>query len=702
MRMTDPARRAQLWPIPGTPSKTRGDNEVWCLGTHVQNFETLAHNIGLDSVPEGDGERSREPSASAARLSLDLPKGDLMGQTLTPRSGSSTIGSRLKELPPRGSSWYKTTAHHRRPRATILTDPGDNIMRTGIVSMILSWAVVAAGTPARGDEPIKKKPATAIASHPFLAEGRDGMVVGLTSRRAVHAGLEILKRGGGAADAAMATALTQIVEAAGSYISFAGILSMVYFDAESHSYHYLNAGYNTPSGETDPASIPAMDPITGTGTASGRTALVPGFMAGVQAARDRFGKLSMAQIVAPAIALAEDGFEVDLQLAWTIDYRRDVLSRLPETKRVFTRADGEFYRSGDRFRQPQLAATLRLVSERGAGVMYTGDWAREFVDAVRREGGKINLRDLETYRVIWETPIETTFRDVRVVAPGFSSSGGVDTVEALNLLELADLRPHGPPSRSSESLFRLIQITKNQLLFEDPDRAARRFPGRDLSPQARVTKDHARWLSERLKSGEPPFAPRPVQARPGHSSGVVAADRWGNVAAMTHSINTVLWGNTGIFVGGVSIPDSAAFQQDAIKRAGPGHRLPDPMNPLIVARDGRPVLASTAIGGGLHQRNIQVLASIFEFGQDAQAAVDSPAFLSPDWSGSTSVAQVPAGAFDTKILGGVRALGQDVKELKPEKAAIFVGYWTGIAIEPKAARLRGAGTADLPSYAAGY
>ena len=430
-------------------------------------------------------------------------------------------------------------------------------------------------------------------------------------------------------------------------------------------------------------------------------------MAGVQAARDRFGKLPMARILAPAIALAEDGFEVDPLLAWFIQYRRDVLARLPETKRLFTKEDGAFYARGDRFRQPELAATLRRVADQSASVMYTGDWAHHFVDAVRRDGGKITLRDLESYRVTWEAPIETTYRGARVVVPGYSSLGGVDTVESLNLLELANLGRLGPPSRSPESLFWLIQITKNQVFFEAPELMAKRYPGRDFSPQARVTKEHARWLWEQMQRGELPFTKKPsgtsaAKGRPAHSSGVVAVDRWGNVAAVTHSINTVVWGNTGIFVGGMSIPDSASFQQEAIKRAGPGHRLPEPMTPLIVARDGRPVLASTAIGGGLHQRNIQVLAGILEFGSSAQAAVDAPAFLSPDWTGSSSVAQVPEGSFDAKVLLGVKALGQEVKQLDLPKRAMFIGYWAGIEIDPQSGPLRGAGTAEQPSYAEGY
>src|SRR6185437_1040554 len=101
----------------------------------------------------------------------------------------------------------------------------------------------------------------------------------------------------------------------------------------------LNAGFNTPIGETDPLSIPAIDPLTGGGSPSGRTALVPGFMAGVQAAHGRFGTLPWAQVVEPAAALAEDGFEVDPHLAGSIAYRKGVLGRLPATRRVFTRED---------------------------------------------------------------------------------------------------------------------------------------------------------------------------------------------------------------------------------------------------------------------------------------------------------------------------------------------------------------------------
>jgi gamma-glutamyltranspeptidase/glutathione hydrolase len=292
---------------------------------------------------------------------------------------------------------------------------------------------------------------------------------------------------------------------------------------------------------------------------SGRSVLVPGFMAGAQGACSRFGKLSRAQVVEPAITLAVDGFEIDPHRAGSIEFRKRVLSRLPATQRVFARGDGALCRRGDRFREPELVETLRRAAARGAGEIYTGEWARRLVDAVRREGGKIALRDLESYRVTWEAPIETTYAGARVVVPGLSSLGAVGTVEALNLLELAGVGRSGSSLRSPESLFRLMQITSTQVLGYAPEEAAKRYAGQHFSPRARVKKEQARWLWERMWEGEWLHAARSAGGS-GHSSGVVAVDRWGTVAAVTHSISTAVWGKTGIFVGGVSISDSASFQ----------------------------------------------------------------------------------------------------------------------------------------------
>src|SRR5262249_37519229 len=114
-----------------------------------------------------------------------------------------------------------------------------------------------------------------------------------------------------------------------------------------------------------------------------------------------------------------------------------------------------------------------------------------------------------------------------------------------------------------------------------------------------------------------------------HSDAVVAVDERGNLAALCHSINTTWWGSTGIFVDGVSIPDSASFQQVEIAQAGPGNRLPDVMNPVMVTKDGQPKLASACIGASLHETTIQHLVSVLDFGMAPHEAVDAPVFLNP-------------------------------------------------------------------------
>ncbi|MGH7968773.1 MAG: gamma-glutamyltransferase, partial [Limisphaerales bacterium] len=236
---------------------------------------------------------------------------------------------------------------------------------------------------------------------PVNAEGTNGLIAATTAGKATEAGLQVLRKGGSAADAAIATALCEVVHAGGSYVSFAGPMMMVYYDASSGKVFYLDAQYATPLEEKDPKSIPSK---------GGRTALVPGFMAGMQAAHDRFGKLPFKQLFEPAIALADKGEVVGPVMEWWINSKKSVLSRYPETKRIFTRPDGKFLVKGDLFRQAELAQTLRRASAQGASYMYTGEWGQKFAAVVQRAGGKLSLDDMKRYHAIWEEPLRTSYR----------------------------------------------------------------------------------------------------------------------------------------------------------------------------------------------------------------------------------------------------------------------------------------------------
>jgi len=511
------------------------------------------------------------------------------------------------------------------------------------------------------------------------------MIAATTGGRAVEAGLEILKEGGSALDAALATALCEIVHAGGSYVSFGGVMMLLYYDAESGQVHYLDAQYNVPLQEKNAGSIPKK---------GGRTALVPGFFAGVQAAHDRFGKVPLKRIFEPSIAMAEKGEVVSPVMAWWIDHKKSVLSRLPETKKIFTRPDGKFYVEGDLFRQPELATTLKKVATLGASHIYEGEWTRKFVDVIRKNGGAITLEDMKKYRAVWEKPLRTTFRDYEVYAPGLTAWGGVSMIEGLHLLELADLKEHGHYTTSPRSLFWLMEISECQRLTWTP----LNFAQLDISPKSRATKETSAAIWQQMRNGKWPWLPEALRKAAGsHSDGLIVVDQKGNMAIINHTINTELWGNTGIFVDGISIPDSAAFQPRDVAKAGPGNRLGIGMSPLIFLRDGKAALGSAAVGGGLHAKTLQVLVNILEFGMDPQTAVDTPAFVG--WN----VGAVENDTFDPKVLAGLGEFGvKKVKPVSPQEASRSRGYWVGIQIDPKSRQLKGGVSRGLESDVKGY
>ncbi|EQD48303.1 Gamma-glutamyltranspeptidase, partial [mine drainage metagenome] len=165
--------------------------------------------------------------------------------------------------------------------------------------------------------------------------------------------------------------------------------------------------------------------------------------------------------------------------------------------------------------------------------------------------------------------------------------------------------------------------------------------------------------------------------------------QWGNMAAVVHSINTVSWGSTGIFVEGISIPDSASFQQHAVAAAGPGRRLPDPTNPGLVLRNGKPVMAFGSIGAGLHIRTIGSLIAVLDFGLTPQQAINEPSIGCFEMGG---IGRLTVGAkeFPPEFLKAVHDLGQDVVESDPLR-----GYWIGIQIDPVTRELHGGAIREL-------
>ena len=210
---------------------------------------------------------------------------------------------------------------------------------------------------------------------PASVQGHAVLVSATASPVAVHAGMEALRQGGTAADAAATVALTQVVQRLGSDISYAGVLKLVYFDAKTGKVSSLDGSWGSYAEEVDPKSIPDTDlsavsglpPPSGVGVgALGRQTLVPGFMAGIEAMHSRFGRLPFADLFQPAIWYADNGVMISPALGAYFQQRQSALRRTADGRRFASMPDGSLPKMGDLYKQPDLARTLRAVASQGA------------------------------------------------------------------------------------------------------------------------------------------------------------------------------------------------------------------------------------------------------------------------------------------------------------------------------------------------
>jgi gamma-glutamyltranspeptidase/glutathione hydrolase len=178
-----------------------------------------------------------------------------------------------------------------------------------------------------------------------------------------------------------------------------------------------------------------------------------------------------------------------------------------------------------------------------------------------------------------------------------------------------------------------------------------------------------------------------------HTAGIIAVDAAGDMAVVLHSINSSLYGDTGLFVGGISIPDAAAFQQDLVQRVGPGQRVPEWDTPTIVLRDGKPYLGSTTIGGGYHEVNIQNLMNVLAFDMDPAEAAVQPR-IRKKWPTFNPLRQPYGGPgeYSLEILEAVRDMGMDIEPTPMGAPASFGGAWVGVRIDPESGVLQGGRT----------
>jgi gamma-glutamyltranspeptidase/glutathione hydrolase len=376
-------------------------------------------------------------------------------------------------------------------------------------------------------------------------------------------------------------------------------------------------------------------------------------------------------------------------LARWINYRKEILSRLPETKAVFITDDGEFYAEGDLFTQRAVAQTLRTVAREGADSMYRGAWAQSFVETVRADGGKMTMDDLANYQVSWTEPLHIKYRghDVYSIPHAYALAG------ALGLLEVGRVAELGHYGESPESLFWMLKIMRTVRF--DPERGhliggARPSDWLDNSAAVEV------W--ERLQSEAPLAASASTTKSPGHSSSIVAIDSERNVAAIVHSINTSLWGESGLVIDGVSIPDAATFQQALINDTGPGKRLPTQTEPVIVLKNGEPLLATAAIGTAIDYDTVRYLFSSLDFNMDPRESLDAPGVL----AAIDERDRVTEGEYSEELIAKVAELGLELEVAEPRMARRFRGSGVMLAVAADTGEVSGSASAALNGGALAY
>lgn len=533
------------------------------------------------------------------------------------------------------------------------------------------------------------------------AVGNKGAVTNTFHAAASRAGLQALQQGGSSVDAALTTAMTQVTLNAGSVTSFFGIMNMVHYDAATGEIVSMDATWNTVLGETNPMTIPgnpAGADLFRQREVSGRSAMIGGFMKGVDAAHKRYGKLPFEQLFQPSIYLAENGFELNERTADYFKRRDQNLRRLEETKKTLIKADGSGYEEGDLFKQPALAQTLNSVVAEGVDYMYTGDWAQKFINAVQVDGGKITMEDLKAYEVIWSDPIRAKYGEFEVATAGYPASGSTNLIEALNLSFAAglDQLPHW--SRNGEALNKISEITNAYMLSYIPQATREMiYAGINMSDSSRRLMSISEAVWERMKLGAKMISSGPKG--PKHSDTVVAIDQWGNMTAIVHSINCVVWGNEAIVVDGVSISDAASFQQAQIAAAGPGNRLPSVIELGIISKQGKPIIPFASMSTGLHQQTVQSVFNIIGHDMTLDEAVNSPSIFLPTYDytnplASNYTARVMVDAFPDSVLDNSNLSYQEIPASERRYAQ---GLWIGIYRDPETGKL----TAVSPPYATG-
>ena len=523
---------------------------------------------------------------------------------------------------------------------------------------------------------------------------------------ASQAGIDIMKRGGNAVDAAVAVGLAlAVTHPEAGNLGGGGFMVIRFPDGKATAIDYRETA---PAAATRDMYLDAAGSVVPDRSLVGPLASgVPGSVAGLAYAHRKYGTLSWREVVAPAIALAKDGFLVRPALARSLEAGQSLLQRFPESRRIFLK-DGHLWRAGDRFSQPDLARTLSQVAADGPDAFYRGPIADLIVAEMQRSGGLITKADLAAYRPIERSPILGTYRGYEVVSMPPASSGGIALVQALNVLEAWPLRDYG---HNSSKTIHLVAETARRV-YADRSEWLGDPAFFDVPTDALTSKRYAAHLRESIRTDRAtpssevsPGRPQPYES--GETTHYSVMDAAGLAVATTTTINGG-YGNgqtvTGAgfllnnemddFSAKPGVPNMFGVTGGKANEIAPGKRMLSSMTPTIVARDGKTVLVVGSPGGSqIIMTVLQVVMNVIDHGMDVQEAVDAPRFHHQWLPDQLRVERI---GFPADVLDNLRALGHTVTTMRK------MGDVHAITVDPVSGTRYGASDPRTDGRTLGY
>jgi len=524
--------------------------------------------------------------------------------------------------------------------------------------------------------------AQAASVAPVAAE--NGMVV-TAQHLATEVGVDVLRRGGNAVDAAVAVgyALAVVYPAAGN-LGGGGFMTLQLGDGRKT---FLDFREKAPLAATANMYLDAAGNVVKRSTTTGHLAVgVPGTVSGLDMALAKYGTMKRADLIAPAIRFAEEGFVLDAGDAAMFATATEAFKVDPATTAIFLKPGGQAYVAGDRLIQKDLGATLRQIREAGAAGFYKGPVARAIVASSSAGNGLITEADLDQYTTRELAPIECDYRGFHIVSAPPPSSGGVILCEILNVLEGYPLKDWG--FRSAQAVHVQIEAMRHAYVdrnsyLGDPDFVKNpldRLLDKAYAAKIRAAIDPQRAaVSKDLKPGVAPH-------EGSNTTHYSIVDGKGNAVSVTYTLNDwfgakVTAGGTGVllndemddFTAKLGVPNIYGLVQGEANAIAPGKRPLSSMSPTIVTKDGKPVMVVGTPGGSrIITAVLHTIINVVDYGMNVQEAVDAPRFHQQALPNPTYVEAFAISPDTRKILEG---MGHVFAAPQPANhvAAILVG-----------------------------